>query len=369
MKRNYSCASLILLVILIMLLVAVIIYIPVLAEQSFGPASSSINLPDRFSYAISLLWSAEDLTTAFLPGGVEQNFVIESGESVTQISDNLRSSGLIRNSKIFRIYLIWKGIDTSVQAGKYDLNPGMTGMEIAHTLQDATPAEIIYNVWPGWRMEEIAASLPTSGLNITPEEFLSAAQNHAPMVFIPKNKTAEGFLFPGSYTLSRETTADQLVSILIQNFSNNLSAKLQEDFARQGLDIYQAVTLASIVEREAIVTDEQPMIASVFLNRLDQVMKLDSDPTVQYAVGYDFQKGNWWKNPLTLDDLAIDSPFNTYIYIGLPPTPISNPDLNALQAVANPAQTPYYYFRARCDGSGLHNFSETFEQHLQNACN
>lgn len=369
MKRNYSCTSLVLLILLILLIMVVIIYIPVLVEQSYGPASSALNLTDRYSYAISLLWSAGDLTSPVLPGGVEKIFVIESGESVSQISDHLESLGLIQNSRIFRIYLVWKGLDTSVQAGNYKLSPGMTGIEIALALQDATPTEISYNVWAGWRMEEIAASLPTSGLNITPEDFLTAAKKpRVPMDFLPDNTSAEGFLFPGSYSLPRDTTADQLVSILLQNFSNNLSIELQEKIIRQGLDIYQAVTLASIVEKEAIVSDEQPIIASVFYNRLNTGMKLDSDPTVQYAAGYDFEKGNWWKNPLTLEDLAIDSPYNTYIYTNLPPSPISNPSLSALRAVANPAQTPYFYFRARCDGSGLHFFSETFEQHLQNAC-
>jgi len=369
MKRNYSCTSLVLLALLFVLIMAVIIYIPVLAEQSFGPSSSAINLTDRYSYAISLLWNAGDLADPVLPGGGEQIFVIDTGESVSQISEHLELLGLIQNSKIFQIYLVWKGLDTSVQAGKYELNPGMTAIEIALALQDATPTEISYNVWAGWRMEEIAASLPTSGLNITPEEFLIAAKDPGvPMDFLLDEISAEGFLFPGSYSLPRDTNADQLVSLLLQNFSKNLTIELQENFLKQGLDTYQAVILASIVEKEAIISEEQPIIASVFYNRLNSGMKLDTDPTVQYAAGYDYVKENWWKNPLTLEDLAIDSPYNTYIYSGLPPSPISNPGIGALQSVAYPAQTPYFYFRARCDGSGLHSFSETYEEHLQNAC-
>jgi UPF0755 protein len=130
----------------------------------------------------------------------------------------------------------------------------------------------------------------------------------------------------------------------------------------------QAVTLASIVQREAVIQDEMPMIASVFLNRLAVNMKLDSDPTVQYALGYQNGRGGWWTNPLSLADLQIDSPYNTYIYTGLPPGPIANPSLEALQYVAQPAQTPYFYFRAACDGSGRHNFAITFNEHLNNAC-
>lgn len=97
-------------------------------------------------------------------------------------------------------------------------------------------------------------------------------------------------------------------------------------------------------------------------------MKLEADPTVQYAIGYNTTQGIWWTNPLSVDDLKFDSPFNTYVYAGLPPTPISNPGLDALNAVAFPAETPYYFFRARCDGSGFHNFAVTFEEHLGNGC-
>ena len=370
MKRNYSCSIVIIMFLLIILILAFIIYIPILAEQSYGSPNSDLSLTDRYSYAISLLWSNNDLTSPVLPGGEDQNFVIDPGDSVSQISDHLELLGLIKNSKIFRIFLVWKGLDTTVQAGNYKLNPGMTGIEIAYALQDATPKEVTFSVWAGWRMEEIAESLPTSGLNITPEEFSYAVKNpRKSMDFLPDNTSAEGFLFPGIYSLPRETNADQLVSVLLQNFSIYFSLELQENIERQGLDIYQAVILASIIEKEAIVPDEQPMIASVFFNRLNKGMKLDSDPTVQYAVGFDDAKGNWWKNPLTLEDLAIDSPYNTYIYTNFPPAPISNPGLSALRAVAYPAQTPYFYFRAQCDGSGLHFFSETYEQHLQKGCN
>jgi UPF0755 protein len=128
------------------------------------------------------------------------------------------------------------------------------------------------------------------------------------------------------------------------------------------------VTIASIVQREAVVDTEMPLIASVFYNRLAIGMNLQTDPTIQYALGYNTAQGTWWTNPLSMDDLKIDSPYNTYIYPGLPPGPISNPGLAALEAVAHPTDSIYYYFQAKCDGSGLHNFSETFDQHQQNYC-
>jgi len=126
--------------------------------------------------------------------------------------------------------------------------------------------------------------------------------------------------------------------------------------------------LASIVEREAVLDEEMPLIASVFLNRLAAGMKLEADPTVQYALGYTAEQAAWWKNPLSAADLGVDSPYNTYRFPGLPPGAICNPGLGALQAVAFPAQTAYYYFRADCENLGAHNFAKTYEEHLGNAC-
>jgi UPF0755 protein len=368
-RKKISCIILILLTLMIFAILALLLFIPTLAQQSFGIPNPSLDPWDRYSYAISLLWGSGKLTTPGESSESVELFVIEQGDSVIQISENLQTMGLIRDARLFRIYLVWKGLDTSVQAGNYTLDPGMTALDIANRLQDATPSEVTFNVLSGWRKEEIAASLPTSGLNITPYEFLTAVDNpYHTMDNLPDGASAEGFLFPGSYLLPRVTTAEQLVSVLMQNSSLYLSAELREGFSRQGLDVYQAVILASIIEREAVIADEQPMIASVFFNRLSIGMKLESDPTVQYALNYDNNGKTWWKNPLTLDDLSIDSLYNTYLYPGLPPAPICNPNLSAMQAVAYPAQTPYYFFRAKCDGSGLHAFSETFEQHLQNAC-
>jgi UPF0755 protein len=217
-------------------------------------------------------------------------------------------------------------------------------------------------------MEEIAASLPTSGLSATPEQFLEVADNPHYLDSMPEAVSTEGFFYPDAYILPRETNAEGLVEVLTRNFALHITTDLTEGFSRQGLTVYQAVTLASIVEREAIQDEEAPQIASVYLNRLNIGMKLDADPTVQYALGFNPVQGTWWTNPLSVEDLQVASPYNTYGNAGLPPGPISNPGLNALQAVAFPAETPYYYFRARCDGSGLHIYAETFDEHVANEC-
>ena len=343
--------------------------IPTQAERIYGPAASWLTASQRVQYSAKLLWYDGLLTSPLNANGAEQNFTIDSGESVNSISSRLQTAGLIRDAESFRDYLIYSGLDTAIQAGTYQLSPSLSAIDIARELQDATSSEVTFVILPGWRMEEIAASLPTSGLPITPEEFLDASQNPPDdFDFLAGANSAEGFLFPDSYIFSRNVSADELVNEFVRNFALHLSIDMTNGFERQGLTVYQAVTLASIVEREAIQDEEKPIIASVYLNRLRIGMKLEADPTVQYALGYNFGQGTWWTNPLSLDNLQYDSPFNTYLYEGYPPAPIANPGLDSLQAVAFPAETTYYFFRAKCDGLNYHSFAETFEEHVANGC-
>ena len=350
-------------------LVGIIFYIPSRAIRVFGPPSSSLPLPQRIQYSALLLWYDVLLTKPLDTNGLEQGFVIEQGESVNSVANHLESLGLIRSVEAFRAYLIYTGLDTTLQAGEYKLSTGMSTIDIARKLQDATPEEVTFVILPGWRMEEIAASLPTSGLSIQPDEFLDAARSsHHEFDFLASADTSEGFLFPDSYTVPRGVTADVLVNGFLRNFALRLTPEIKNGFEQQGLSVYEAVTLASLVERESMKVEEQPLIASVYLNRLRQDMKLDADPTVQYALGYSPLQESWWTSPLTLIDLQVNSPYNTYLNPGLPPSPIANPGLDALQAVAFPAESNYLYFRAKCDGSGFHEFSETFDEHLANGC-
>ncbi len=345
--------------------------LPRTAAKEFGTASAQLSPTQRLTYSVRLLLYREDLVQPVAQNGDTQPFEIGLGESVVSIAHRLQRQGLIRNEDAFTAYAVYAGLDTGIQAGSYEVSPDMNAMQVARAFQDATPKEVDFQILAGWRLEEIAAALPTSGLSITPEEFLYAARHPDPTLTPPSLQdldSLEGFLFPGTYHVPRNISADQLLSQYTHSFADQISPDMRQAFKSRGLSVQEAVTLASIVQRETVVEAEAPMIASVFYNRLAQGMKLDSDPTVQYAVGYNKKQDTWWKNPLNVDDIGFDSPYNTYIYTGLPPGPISNPGLNALQAVAYPAQSPYYYFRARCDNSGRHNFSVTYEEHLQNAC-
>ncbi len=346
--------------------------IPAQAEMIFGPPASDLTTYQLYSLSFKLIQSQGLLTEPVNPAAVPVPFTIAVDESTDNIISNLESQGLIASKDLFRDYLIYSGLDTGLQAGEYSLSPAMSALEIAIQLQDATPLVVTFSILPGWRLEEIAASLPTTGLEIRPEEFLQAAGLRYPdiriMEHIPNGVSLEGIFPPGIYELERTISAQELVRFLLQKREEGLPEMVTDGLTRQGLSLYQGLILASIVQREAVVAEEMPIIASVFHNRLEISMKLETDPTVQYALGYNSSSNSWWKTPLTLRDLEVDSVYNTYLYPGLPPTPIASPGLAALQAVAYPAQTPYYYFRAACDNSGKHNFSETFEQHLQFAC-
>ncbi len=346
----------------------VLIHFPSRASLLYGPPAPSLSISERIEYAARLLLHGDVLTLSLYPDGVDLSFRIEQGESIASIAARLAQSSIIADAQAFYDYVVYTGLDLTIQAGDYTLNPALSIIDTAHELQDATPDDVRFVILPGWRMEEIAASLPTSGLDISPEIFVTASQAPPAVLDIPFSSTMEGFLLPGSYILSRSTTVDQLLEIIARNFVWHMSDEMRAGFAAQNLDVYQAVTLASIVERESINDEELPLIASVFINRLNIGMTLGSDPTVQYALGYDSIHQTWWTNPLGLDDLKIDSPYNTYIYAGLPPAPIANPGLEALRAVAFPEVSPYYYFQAACDNPGYHTFAKTFEEHLANGC-
>lgn len=341
-------------------------------EQRFGPPHSQLSLQQRWLYTWRLFLNEDGLLQPADPQGQPRPFEIKLGESTYSIAERLEKEGFVRNADLFRLYLLYAGLDTSIQAGRYTLSSRMTALEIGRALQDATPNEVDFYILPGWRLEEIAAALPTSGLKISPQAFLNyatAPSSTLPLISkLPSGVTLEGFLFPDKYQFSRQITVHEFVVALLKRFQANLDDDLLSAWEQQGLDLYQAVTLASIVQREAVISEEMPLIASVYLNRLRVGMRLDADPTVQYALGFQNQRKTWWKSPLSLEDLKVNSPYNTYLHRGLPPGPICNPGLQALRAVAFPTESSYLYFRAACDGSGRHLFAKTFEEHLRNAC-
>jgi len=376
-RRKSNLTALILLVMVALVCVVIaglffgVNYLSRSVVQEIGAPGIELNPLEQMSYYFRLYLNRSNLMEPADPAGQPIPFQIDLGEPVGSIAFHMQEIGLIRNADAFRLYLVYSGLDKGIQAGNYQLSPAMNAMQIANAIQDATPSELTFNILPGWRLEEIGSALKTSGLEFTQEEFLKAARQPAKDLLsssFPGLKSLEGFMLPGEYQFMRDISLDSFLVNILQQFDEQVTPEMRDAFKRQGLSLQEAVVLASIVERESMVTEEQPLIASVFYNRLVQGMKLESDPTVQYAVGYNEAQKTWWTNPLSTADLQYDSPYNTYLTAGLPPGPISSPSLSALQAVAYPAETPYLFFRAQCDGSGRHNFARTYEEHVKNTC-
>lgn len=344
-----------------------------------GSGASHLNPVERVVLQARLASQAEALGQP-IGSGAPAEFVIEPGQSATSIAANLEQSGLLSDSELFVTYLRYYGLDSQLEAGAYRIEPAWTIPELALGLTESYGQEVAMRFLEGWRLEEMAAYLSTvNAARIDGARFLEIAQRReafdlspypAVQQALPAGATLEGFLFPDTYRVPLDAEAPLLVAMMLQNFEERVAADLSAAFGANGLSLFEAVTLASIVEREAPLAGERPHVAAVFYNRLAQGMLLQADPTVQYAVGFDEVSNSWWKSGLTQADLQLPSPYNTYLHDGLPPGPIANPGLESLQAVAFPLQSNDLFFVADCGGQsgqpGAHLFSETYEEHLVN---
>ncbi len=271
-------------------------------------------------------------------------FSVSKDQTVRDIASNLQQAHLIRNIDGFLLEVKLNNLGNSIQVGDFELSPSMSSKDIATTLTKA-PADIWITIPEGKRAEEVDAIL----------------QAHFPQTYRAGWKTEleanEGYLFPDTYAFHKDATIETIITTMRDNFEQKYASVAKpSSFTKP-----QLVTFASIVEREGRTPQEMMLIASVIKNRLDIGMKLDVDATVQYAVGYDPATKRWWKENLTADDLAIDSPFNGYTHNTLPPHPICNPGLNSLKAVFNIPQTDYLYYYT--DPKGVTHFEANFEQH------
>ncbi len=294
---------------------------------------------------------------------------VEPGASARDIGNELASRGVVRSGRLFEVLVGLVGVQESLEAGEYEFDLGIPTIEVVHRIAEGRTASRTVTFPEGTRSDEMGELLEERGI-VTKQEFLEALNAGGysePFLAEIGTSRLEGFLFPAGYEFNRSTDAGQVVATMLRAFQDNVADGLPLE--GQPLTLYQVVTLASIVEREAVVAEERPLIAAVFLNRLRAGLPLQADPTVQYALTLapgSVEQFGYWKEELTLDDLTYDSPYNTYVYAGLPPGPIANPGLDALKAVVSPADTQYLFFVAKGDGSGEHAFAETLEEHLQN---
>lgn len=341
--------------------------------------------------ALAAACSGDTLSAAYLeanrarleqpadPAGAPRQFVVQPGATARTIAENLAGAGLITDARLFEAYVRANGLAPQLQAGVYQLSPAMTIPEIVAALQNARAPEIVVRVGEGWRLEQTADYLTQrvgldgaeykrrgltgdlSGLDVARYDFLALR---------PAGASLEGFLYPDTYRLPAEgATPLDLIGRQLDNFAEKVMPAWQAAQAGGAtqLTLYQVLTLASIVEREAVIDDERPWIAGVYLNRLARGMRLQADPTVQYALGYQPDTGRWWKTPMYLEEYErVESPYNTYKVTGLPPGPICSPGIKSIQAVLAPERHDYLYFVAEPGGTGRHVFAKTFEEHLEN---
>lgn len=276
-------------------------------------------------------------------------FDIEPNSSSFKIAQDLKKSNLIKSVYLFLIYLKLK--KAVVQAGVYELSPSYSLSELTEKLLRGEVKEWVITFPEGFSIKEMAERLQKEGV-IKKEEFLKetslVSKYKKEFDFIdPLAPSLEGYLFPDTYRFSYRASPEDIIKKMLLNFK-----KRTENIKPN----YKTLILASIVERESKSLEDKKMIASVYFNRLNVRMKLEADPTVQYA------KGNW--EPITVSDYKIESPYNTYKYHGLPPSPICNPGLEALKAVIEPQKTDYFYFFHTQDGKTI--FSKSKEEHDKN---
>ncbi|MBM4421516.1 MAG: endolytic transglycosylase MltG [Chloroflexi bacterium] len=295
------------------------------------------------------------------PNGASRPFVVRRGDTVGTVAAALEAQGLVRSRLAFTLAVYDSGTAEAIQAGTYTLAPSMTPAEIAKVVERAPGEQVTLRVIEGWRRTEIAAAVAKTFRNISADDFLKAAvvgqRKDDFLAGLAPTVPLEGFLFPDTYFFRPTATVTEVVDALVATFADRAGPALAAVKAR-GMSAYDLVKLASIVEREARDRSESAQIAGVYSNRLAIGMKLDADPTIQYA------KGGWGE--LALADLRLESPYNSYLVAGLPPTPICSPGLAALQGSGSPAKHGFLFFVAKGDAQGSHAFATTLTEHEAN---
>jgi UPF0755 protein len=290
---------------------------------------------------------------------------IAQGTSARQIGEELQALGLIRSTTAWNLWTRWLTTQDSAggfQAGTYNLSRTDSLPAIASKIWSGDVAQTSFTIPEGWNLKQMANYFEQEGF-FSAKDFLQATQQFSPTDYpwLPQVNSGyprlEGYLFPDTYQVEAgKITPDDVIKQMLDRFEQ-IALPLYQQAGKPSLTVAEWVTLASIVEKEAVIADERSRIAGVFHNRLKQGMALGADPTVEYGLGVQQTPDR----PLTFAEVNTPSPYNTYINAGLPPTPISSPGLASLKATLNPEQTDYLYFVARYDGT--HVFSRTLAEH------
>jgi UPF0755 protein len=295
--------------------------------------------------------------------GNSVKILIPAGTSSQQIGEDLKAAGLIRSDLAWRLWarwLIFQNPQGDFKAGSYSLAPTQSLSQVASTIWNGEVMTLSFTIPEGWSIQQMAEYFEQQGF-FSAEEFIAASRQipYQDYPWLPQNlPLLEGFLFPDTYQVeATEVTPRAVVRQMLNRFQEQALPIYQQAQSQKNLSLNQWVTLASIVEKEAVVHEERNRISGVFHNRLQQGIQLGSDPTVEYALGI----RQTVEQPLTFKQVETPSPYNTYINVGLPPTAIASPGLASLKATLTPEKTDYLYFMARYDGT--HIFSRTEAEH------
>ena len=283
---------------------------------------------------------------------------LKPGMDADAIAMQLLEHGLIDSKFSFWWQVKTGGVQDKFKAGTYLLHPGMQTEEIIAKLISGETSTIKFTIPEGFGIKEIAERLSNEGL-ADKKKFLKLAKDYVPYDYVERRANAryaaEGFLFPDTYEISADISEKEIMDMMAQDFDQRLNAKMRIRAEEMNLSIYDLVTLASLVEKEARYAEDRPIIAQVFFKRLRIGMPLQSDTTLQYLLDAP-------KEDVSIADTKIDSPYNTYQHYGLPPGPIASPGMAAIEAVLYPADTDYLYFVA--DRQGHNHYSNSYEEHL-----
>ncbi|WP_328802138.1 endolytic transglycosylase MltG [Saccharibacillus alkalitolerans] len=301
-------------------------------------------------------------------------FEIPEGTGTAKIADRLQEEGLIRSALLYKAYLKMENEGTAFKAGTYELLPGSDYESITAALNGketgiARRESVRVTIPEGFTIKQIADRLSEKGgwdakkiraLAREPEKFADDLPGEIPGE-VKLTYALEGYLFPDTYEFETTASEEDVVRRLVQETRKKLESISDFDslLKERGLTVHELLTVASLVEREAVADSERQLIAGVIYNRLDDPMKLQIDATVQYALGEQ-------KERLLYSDLKIDSPYNTYKYEGLPPGPIASPSLKSIEAALQPEASDYFFYVTKKDGSGEHFFAKTFAEHEKN---
>ncbi len=292
---------------------------------------------------------------------------IEKGDTASKLANDLKDAGVIKYVNIFKIFARLESLDTRLQVGTFTVSSGMSYNEIAQVFKTTQNyrATVKITFIEGKSVSEIVDLLVENGVG-TKDRYEQVIKGwNFGYDYIPEAGTEnrlEGFMYPDTYEFFLDESEESVIKRFLDNFDKKANAANIFELAESsGKDFYDVMILASMIEEESQVESEQATIASVFYNRLKINMKLQSDATVNYLLDVEDRRAS-----STAESLAIDSPYNTYKYYGLPPTPISNPTIGSILAAINPEDTTYLYFCSKNDGTGCHVFAETLEEHEKN---